>query len=266
MSRSSASSNPPQQTHLIPSLLTNSGRAILDAFGEDLIALTAHGSVETTNQTVIESLRKYGVSRAQRTTHRLSLEYERLRGKDGPKNPLTESAQDEILEEVETILAVESPAVNPDLAVTSFTIRITDERLQDITPAQTPEFDLRFVADPAEPAIREPTKRLNVERGLYSDLGFNVTNLNLRSVIETETKYHQQSDGRYLSWRGPDDIRPRSPKKLAVRINNHVLPDRYGTLKRYLVTDDRVLELDERAAADAADEAVSGSGSTEESQ
>lgn len=265
MSRSRASPNSPKQTHPIPSLLTNSARAILDAFGEDIIALTAHGSVETTNQTVIESLRKYGVSRAQQTNHRLSFEYERLRGTDGPKNPLTESAQEEILEEVETILAVESNTVKPDLAVTSFTIRITDDRLQEVTPAQTPEFDLHFVADPAEPAIKEPTKRLNVDRGLYSDLGFNVTNLNLRSVIETETKYHQQSDGRYFSWRGPDDIRPRSPTKLAVRINNHVLPDQYGALKRYVVTDDRVLELDEQTA-DAADETVNGTGSTEASQ
>ncbi len=265
MSRSSASSSRPQQTHLIPSVLTNSARAILTTFSDDLIALTAHGSVETTNQTVIESLRKYGVSREQRTNHRLSLEYERLRGNEGSKNPLTASAQEEIFEEVEAILTVESNAVKPDLAVTSFTIRITDERLQEVTPAQTPEFDLRFVADHAESAIREPTKRLNVERGLYSELGFNVTNLNLRSVIETETKYHQQSDGRYLSWRGPDDIRPRSPKKLAVRINNHVLPDRYGTLKRYVVTDDRVLELDEKTA-DTVNEPFSGTDSREASQ
>ncbi len=249
----------------IPSVLTNSARAILDAFGEDLISLTAHGSVKTTNQTVIESLRKYGVSREQQTTHRLNLDYERLRGNDGPTNPLTESAQEEILEEVETILAMGSKTVKPDLAVTSFTIRITDERLQEVTPAQTPEFDLRFVADPAEPAIREPTKQLNVERGLYSELGFNLTNLNLRSVIETETKYHQQSDGRYLRWRGPGDIRPRSRKKLAVRINKHVLPDRYGNLKWYFVADDRVLELHEEVA-DAIDVNSEDDDSTEEAQ
>jgi len=265
MSRSSDSATRSQQTYLIPSVLTNSARAILDAFGDDIISLTARGSVETTNQTVIESLRQYGVSREQRTNHRLSLEYERLRGTDGPKNSLTTSAQEEILEEVEAILAVESNDVKPDLAVTSFTVRITNEQLQEVTPAQTPEFDLRFIADPAEPAIREPTKRLNVERGLYSDLGFKITNLNLHSVIETETKYHQQSDGRYLSWRGPEDIRPRSPKKLAVRINNSVLPDRYGTLKRYFVTDDRILELDEQAV-DAVDDPFRGTNSTEESQ
>ncbi len=265
MSQSTSPSDSPHQSYLIPSLLTNSARAIFDTFGENLIELTAHGSVETTNQTMIEALRKYGVSREQRTNYRISLEYERLPGNDGPRNPLTDSAQEEIFEEVETILAMESSVVKPDLAVTSFTIRVTDERLQEVTPAQTPEFDLRFVADPAEPAIKEPTKRLNVERGLYSNLGFNVTNLNLRSVIETETKYHQQSDGRYLSWRGPEDIRPRSPKKLAVRINNHVLPEPYGTLKRYLVTDDRVLELDEKTA-DEINEPLGKSNSTEESQ
>jgi hypothetical protein len=102
---------------------------------------------------------------------------------------------------------------------------------------------LRFVSDPAESPIRPTTKRYNAGRGLYTELGFTVRNLNLRSVVETETKFHQQADGKYFSWAGPGDVRPRSPERLAVRINQHVLPDDYSVLKPYVVTDDHVLEL-----------------------
>lgn len=232
-------------TTLIPSILTNSVRAIFDAFGEEIIHLRAHGSVETTNATVVDELRQYGVTREQQTQHRVLIDYEQLRGSDGPANPLTPDACDEILAEVATVLNVDTLTVEPDLAVTSVTIRTRNDALQDITPAQSPEFDLTFVSDPAESPVRDRTKRVNASRGLYSELGFNVTNLNLRSVVETETKYHQQSDGRYFSWGGPDDIRPRSPKRLAIRINEQILPEEYGMLKPYQVTDDRVLEIPE---------------------
>ncbi|WP_128226478.1 hypothetical protein [Halobacteriaceae bacterium SHR40] len=74
---------------------------------------------------------------------------------------------------------------------------------------------------------------------------FNITNLNLRSVVETATKYQEQTDGQYLSWGGPEDIRPRAPAQLAIRINQRILPDAYGMIKPYEVTDDQVLEIRE---------------------
>jgi hypothetical protein len=223
---------------------------VLEAFGEDIIKLRAHGSVETSNRAILENLRQYGVSREQQTHQRITLDYERLLGSDGPSNPLTENAQQDIFEELNALLSSEATSANPDLAVTSFTARITSKKLQEVTSAQTSEFDLRFVADPAEEAVREPTKRLNLDRQLYSELGFKITNLNLRTVTETATIHHQQSDGRYLSWGGPGDIGPRSPDRLAVRINQHVLPDTYGMLKPYYVADDHVLKLKEEAATE----------------
>jgi hypothetical protein len=229
----------------IPSLLTNSFRTVLDSFGEEIVHLRAHGSVETTNTSAVDELRQYAVTREQQTQHRLLIDYEQLRGSDGPSNPLSPDACNDILTEVETVLDADAISVEPDLAVTAVTIRTTCEPLQEVTPAQSAEFDLTFIADSAEPPVRERTKRVNASRGLYSELGFNVTNLNLRSVVETETKFHQQSDGRYLSWGGPDDIRPRSPKRLAIRINEQILPDEYGMLKPYRLTDDRVLEIPE---------------------
>jgi hypothetical protein len=152
------------------------------------------------------------------------------------------------------------PGVKADIAVTQFTVRIRDERLQEVTPAQSDEFDLLFVSDPAEQVAREATERKNLDRRLYDSLGFQIRNLNLRSVIETETKHHQQSDGKYLSWGGPTDIRPRAPERLAIRINEHVLPDEYGTLKPYRVTDDSVLELidDEFDEQESQSNSVSG--------
>jgi hypothetical protein len=53
-----------------------------------------------------------------------------------------------------------------------------------------------------------------------------------------------------MSWQGPEDIRPRSPKRLAVRVNKHILPDRYGTLKEYGVADEHILELLEDSVDD----------------
>ena len=247
MSEASNAGEVSTRTVGIPSVLTNSCRAVMEAFGGEIIQLKAHGSVATTNQTIVDELAQYGVIREQQTNHRLTIDYTQLQNSagSGVSNPLDEEAQQVIRDQISAILGVDSNTVEPDLAVSSVTIRLSDERLAAVTPAQTAEFDLRFVADAAEEPIRERTRRLNSERGLYSELGFNIQNLNLRSVIETATKYTQQSDGQYLSWRGPEDIRPRSPARLAVRINKHVLPDTFGTLKYYRVTDDRVLELTE---------------------
>lgn len=232
-------------TARIPSLLTSSLRAVFDCFGSNIVSITANGSVETTNGTISEELRQYGVTHEQRTHHGLDLDFQQLTSDGEPSNPLTTEARDRILDEIETVLGSEKLAVKPDLTVTSLTLRVTDDRLEEVTPAQTSKFDLTFIADPAEAPVRERTKRQNAERGLYSEVGFNITNLNLRSVVETATKYQEQTNGQYLSWGGPEDIRPKAPAQLAIRINEHVLPDAYGMLKPYEVTDDQVLELRE---------------------
>jgi hypothetical protein len=228
----------------IPSLLTTSLRAILDAFGADIVELRANGSVTTTNQTLIDDLREYGVIREQQTNHRIEIDYTQLQDNDSNEvsNPLDEEAQQQLKEHISAILDAESRAVEPDLTVTSVTIRISDERLQEVTPAQTSEFDLHFSADPAEENVRDQTRRRNSDRGLYSELGFRIQNLNLRSVVETTTIYTEQTDGQYFSWQGPEDIRPRSPNKLAVRINQ-ILPEPYAKLKNYQVADDQKLDL-----------------------
>lgn len=233
------------QTAQIPSLLTSSLRAVFDSFGENIVSITANGSVETTNGTIAEELRKFGVTREQRTHHGLEVDFQQITKDGNPSNPLTSEARDQIIDEIDAVLDSEKVSVEPDLTVRSMTVRVTDERLEEVTPAQTPEFDLTFSADPAEPPIRERTRRKNADRGLYNELGFNITNLNLRSVVETATKYQEQMDGQYLSWGGPEDIRPKTPAQLAIRINQHILPDEYGTIKPYEVTDDQVLEIRE---------------------
>lgn len=246
MSSAPSAGSRSQRTLQIPAVLTNSMRALVEYFGDNIIELRAHGSVTTTNQSIVEELREFGVIREQETNHRIDIDYTQLQTDDQePANPLDGEARKEIDEHLQAVLGNDTLSVDPDLSVTALTIRVTDETLQEVTPAQTPEFDLRFVADPAEQAVREQTQRCNADRGLYSELGFNVHNLNLRSVVETAVKYSEQSDGRYLSWQGPEDIRPRAPRKLAIRINDRILPDEYGLLKPYRVADDQVLEVDE---------------------
>ena len=261
MSSTPQSVDGPQRIEQIPSLLTNSFRAVLDAFGDEIIQLKAKGSVTTTNQTNVDELAEYGFIREQETNHRLTVDYTQLQEPNGTgiANPLDADAQESIVEHITANLAVDSYSVDPDLAVTSVTIRVTDDRLREVTPAQTSEFDLRFVADSAEEPLRDRTRRLNTDRGLYSELGFNIQNLNLLSVVETATKYTQQSDGEYLSWNGPGDIRPNTSERLAIRINKHILPDQYGTLKPYRVVDDKILEVAEEEVETLADKIESNS-------
>jgi hypothetical protein len=257
---SAADSEGKQRTVLVPSLLTNSFRAVVDAFGTQIIQLTAKGSTETTNGMLIDELRDYGVAWEQTDQQSVTVDYERLPGADGPVNPLTEDARENLLEEIGVRLDPVDSDVDADLAVTQLTIRVSDDQLREVTPAQSSEFDLYFGSDPVEPAARELTKRRNLDRRLYDVLGFNCRNLNLRSVVETEAKFHQQSDGKFYSWGGPTDIRPRSPQRLAIRINDRVLPDEYGTLKPYKVTDDQVIELVEEEFEDRTEQRITSGG------
>ena len=232
-------------TFPIPALKTNSARAILDTFGDAVIELKASGSVVTPNGKEFDELYEYGVSWEQNVKEEVEVGYSQITGPDGePDNPWDDAAIESFYEHVNAILNTESQSVKPDLAVQSVTIRVTDEALQDITPARTQEFDLSFVASPAEKPGRRVTRRANAERGLYTELGFNVCDLNLHSVTETAAELAQQYDGEYLSWDGPQNgLRPPIKPQLSVRINDRILPDQYGTLKHYKVVDDEALEL-----------------------
>ena len=246
MNATSEATGTAKRTIAIPALKTNSARAILDAFGDSIIQFNARGSVVTPNEDLLDELREYAVFWEQKTKQILDIDYTQLQDSDSsePDNPWDEAAIETLYEHLNAILDAESQSVEPDLAVNSFTIRVTDEALQAVTPARTAEFDLRFEAAPAEEAIREQTRRANADRGLYTELGFNVTNLNLHSVIETATKYTEQSDGQYLSWNGPkDDTRPNVNPQLSVRINDRILPDQYGLLKPYHVVADEVIDV-----------------------
>jgi hypothetical protein len=221
-------------------------RALMEHFGEDIINLEAHGSVTTTNQTAVEELREFGFVREQETNHRININYTQLQTDDQePVNPLDAQAREEINKHLHAVLDSDSLTVDPDLSVTALTVQVTDDKLQEVTPAQSSEFDLHFVADKAEQAVREQTQRLNEDRGLYSELGFNIHNLNLRSVVETGVKFSEQGDGQYFKWQGPEHVRLQGAKRLAIRINDRILPDEYGILKPYIVADDQILEIDE---------------------
>ena len=263
MTSASEATGTAKRTIAIPALKTNSARAVLDTFGDSIIQLNANGSVVTPNENLLDELREYGVLRKQKTKQELDIDYTQLQDSDSsePDNPWDDAAIETLNEHLNAILDTESQSVKPDLAVQSFTIRITDEALQAVTPARTPEFDLRFEAAPAEEALRAQTRRANADRGLYTELGFNVTNLNLHSVIETATKFTEQSDGQYLSWNGPkNDTRPNVNPQLTFRINDLILPDQYGLLKPYHVVADEVIDVADDALNDESGEAETDNG------
>jgi hypothetical protein len=234
------------RTVAIPALKTNSARAILDAFGDSIIQLKASSSAITPNEDLIKELREYGVLHEQESKQQLEVDYTQLQdsGSSEPANPWDEAAIESLYEHINAILDAKSQSVKPDLAVQSVTIRITDKVLKEVTTARTAEFDLYFEASPAEGGIRDQTRRANADRGLYTELGFNVTNLNLHSAIETATKYTEQSDGTYISWNGPEtDTRPHVNPEMAVQINDRILPDQYGMLKPYHVVTDEIIDV-----------------------
>jgi hypothetical protein len=232
------------KTVSVPALLTNSLRTIFGEFQGNIIQVSAHGSVTTPpTQVVVDGFEGYDFVRKQETQHSLELNYRKEKDID-PANPLDKTTREDLLEEVSTTLTNDSLSVEPDLAVTELVIRVRSDKLAEVTGAQTTEFDLRFGADPAEEAIKGQTRLVNRGKGLYEELGFNITNLNLRSVEETKTKFDQQGDGQFFYWRGPrGDVPPRITKQLAIRINRDILPDDVGTLKHYGVVDEQTLEL-----------------------
>lgn len=239
---------------MVPSLLTTSARVIIDTFGPQIRSLNAHGSIETTNSRLLDEYREYGLRQQQDTNHRIAIRYERIPGRNGdPTNPLSGDITEDLFDEIEAHLQTDNLSVKPDLTVTSFTVRVTEPRLKEVVPAQTPEFDLTFRADSTEDAVRDLTKQRNADRGLYADLGFEIRNLNLRSVEEVAARHHKQFDGRFLSWQGPNDISPKIPERLAARINTEVLPDDDGILKPYVVVDDHMLTIDEPTLDENAD-------------
>jgi hypothetical protein len=222
-------------------MLTNSAREMLEFFESDIIEIEAEASLDTRNKD--ELLRDYGLQREQLSREKVTIHYHEIRDSDGPENPLTSEMSDEILRQVHRHLGEYDQDGVPDLAVSKLVLRVTSPEIEEVTRAVSDEFELTFISDQAETGTVARTERLNHDKGLYHDLGFEYRHLNLRSVVETRAKYAEQSDGKLMGWGGPDDVRPRCSRELAQAVKASVLPDEYGELKFYQVSDDDVLEL-----------------------
>lgn len=234
-----------QQTFQIPALLTNSTRAVLHAFGDDIHELAARATRETTNRATVDELSDYGVYREQPQVTGLGINYRRHEYDGEVINPLTSEAINRFENEIDVQLGGDNLPVAPDMPVTEFTIRVTSEALRKAAGTQTATFDLEFAADKAENALLDTTRSVNIDRGLYSQLGFSYMHLNLQSVVETAATRHEQSSGTVMSWGGPGDIHPRSPDVLATRIADQILPDEISFLKPYTVVNDEFITIDE---------------------
>lgn len=226
----------------IPSLLTNSAAEVLAAFGESIIEIEAEASIDNWNRR--ELMRDHGLMHEQLNRDKVTLDYHKITDADGvAENPLTENQIDTLMSRVNRHLGTELAGnVEPDMAVSKLELRVTSDAIMNATRATTNEFELVFVSDPAGDA-RDVTEEKNYHKGLYDEMGFEYRNLNLRSVYETRAKYAQQSDGKLMGWGGPTDTRPRCSEPLAQAVRQTIIPDEYGALKWYIVTEDNVTEL-----------------------
>jgi hypothetical protein len=220
----------------IPSLLTNAASVVFENFSGSIIELEARASTDTEN--VEELLRDHGLLWRQLQRQTIELDYVEQRGVDGePHNPLTTAAVDEIRQTLARRLGDPNTDVEPEMAVSKLVLRLDIPQLQAATRAQSAEFELTFIADPVlgEDA-REATAEANLGTSLYSELGFEYRNLNLRRVVETRAKYAEQpGDGTLMGWGGPDDTRGRCPHEVARTIHRDVLPEKYARLKFFRV-------------------------------
>jgi len=224
----------------IPSLLTNSGVEVLNAFGKEIIELEAEASIDNWNRR--EVMRDYGLLHEQLARDKVTIDYHQITDADGMvENPITDSKADRIIDNLARHLTSDH-SVEPDMAVSKLVVRVTSEAMMEASRATTDEFELTFISDPAGDA-RDVTEDKNFDKGLYDQMGFEYRNLNLHSVYETRAKYAEQSDGKLMGWGGPSDTRPRCSTALAQAVRQDVLPDGFGALKWYVVTEDNVTEL-----------------------
>jgi hypothetical protein len=230
-------------------MLTNSAVEIMRHFTDDILELQAKASVGTPNRD--DLIPDLGLERKQIQRQEVTLNYRRIPSTDGPgaENPLTDAAVDNIIHELGRKLNDFDTDAEPDLAVRKLIVDATLPELTEVTRANTDEYELMFVSDPAETVAEidddpeSQTRLKNRGKGLYDELGFKIRNLNLHSVVETRMKYAEQGNPKIMGWGGHEDIRPNSDKKLAQVVTSQVCIDEFADMKWYDVTSEDTIEL-----------------------
>lgn len=229
----------PTDSTPIPTMLTNSGRAIMDHFGEQIIELKGDASKETRNKD--ELLRDYGLMREHAGRDIVSIDYRQITDRKGnPENELTEDAVSKIIQQITSNMPEYDDDTQVDLSIDKMVVVVESPEIRRVTEATSNEFEMTFVSDPAEDA--QATKEANVGKGMYALMNFEYRNLNLRSVCETKAKYAEQSDASVMGWGGPDDPRPRCNKRLAQAVYE-MLPEEFSALKWYKTGAEDTIEL-----------------------
>jgi len=241
----------------IPSILTNSAVEMLQHFGEDIVEIKAQSATDDTNPDSL--MPEYGLNRRQLQRHTVRLDYKRITDTNGEvENPLTESVIDEMIRRIGIQLDDLTVDAQPDLAVNKLVVNQTLPDLEKNTRALSDEFELTFISDPAEDRGEEndpaaKTRMKNRDRRLYTDLKFDVQNLNLRSVVETRAKYTEQANGKLMGWGGPQDERPDTDPSITPAVRG-VIPDQYEWVKEFGVTEsDELVLIGSRGAGAGAD-------------
>jgi hypothetical protein len=231
----------------IPSILTNSAIEMLQTFTTDIVEIKAESAIDETNPDSL--MPEYGLRRKQTHRQSVTLAYKAITDNTTGEveNPMTEAAVDDIVREIGIRLDDMTVDAQPDLAVRKLVVEATLPELERQTRALSDEFELTFISDRAEdrgetndPAAK--TRMKNRDRRLYSDLSFDVQNLNLRSVVETRAKYTEQANGKIMGWGGPNDDRPDTDPAVTPAVRS-VIPDEYEWVKEYGITESNELVL-----------------------
>lgn len=230
----------------IPSILTNSAIEILREYTTDILEIKASASTDVSNSDSL--IREYGLDRKQTQRQTVELNYQAITDNYGEiQNPLTEDAVADIEDKIKQKLNGMTTDADPDLAVQKLVINATLPEVAENTRALCDTFELTFSSDYAEDKgeERDPhslTRLRNSDRRLYSDLGFQIRNLNLRRVIDTRSKYTEQTNGTLFGWGGPTDVAPPQ-KPVVVDAICDFINSEYSYLKQYAVMDDDDLVL-----------------------
>jgi len=216
-------------------ILTTSAKQILKHYNEQIVNIKARGGSYGTNKVIIDD--NYGISINNPGSTYMSIQYKQKRDEGGNiLNLLSEGKVEEICKDIDARFdsyynEKEDVKYLPDLAVESFEIEVTDDKLRKLSSANTNVFDILFVSDIVEDDnLKEKVKNKNSDYGLYKMQGFKFRALNMHQIIETVEKYGQVKKQYIQEWNGINDVHPKAPIKIAQHIATNYLPKNYGDI------------------------------------
>lgn len=238
-----------REVQAVPSILTPSAKVIMRHYKRKIVEIHAKSGFYGANKTILN--KDYGITINSPGATEMEINYVQRRTKQGKIiNPLIGDMVKEICNDIDKHLnpyedEETGEKYSPDLAVSSFTIELRDNDLQNRSNSNTNVFDMYFVSDALESEeLRDTCKKMNAHMGLFNFQGFKIRSLNMHELIETQEKYSQEKKKYIQQWYGIEDVRPMSPLKIAQYISLNHLPKKYGDLNILTIKDNRKVVLE----------------------